>query len=206
MSETKCKYDEMVEVTRLRPNPRNPAVHDQEQVERLAMLIKNHGWRHPVIVSNQSGLIVAGHCRLMSAMHLGEIEVPVEYQDYQNDAEELAVMLADNFVADMSSYEGLKVADALVELDQLNYPVALTGLDKAQIDSYVLGPTGEDEFSLPDGDRDGFQQMTFILSDAQAETVKEAIKKSKAFGCFQDTGNENSNGNALERICESFNG
>jgi len=62
-----------------------------------------------------------------------------------------------------------------------------------------------DAFSaLPDGDRAPFQQMTFILYDAQAEVVIEAVKLSKGLGEFSETGNENSNGNALARICEMF--
>ena len=57
---------------------------------------------------------------------------------------------------------------------------------------------------LPDEDRAPFQQMTFTLHDTQAETVKEALAASKAMGAFIDSENENSNGNALARICELF--
>ena len=64
----------------------------------------------------------------------------------------------------------------------------------------------EDEaFSgLPSEDRAPFQQMTFTLHDEQAETVREALKLSKGMGAFTDSPNENSNGNALARICETF--
>ena len=57
---------------------------------------------------------------------------------------------------------------------------------------------------LPDGDREPFQQMTFTLHDTQVEQVKAAIVASKALGEFVDSPNENSNGNALARICETF--
>jgi len=56
---------------------------------------------------------------------------------------------------------------------------------------------------LPDGDRAPFQQMTFTLHDSQVEQVNAAVTVSKALGSF-DTPNENSNGNALARICETF--
>jgi hypothetical protein len=58
--------------------------------------------------------------------------------------------------------------------------------------------------ALPDGDRAPFQQMTFTLSDEQAEQVKAALDKAKRVSPFVDTGNENSNGNALARVCEVF--
>ena len=46
--------------------------------------------------------------------------------------------------------------------------------------------------------------MTFTLHDEQSETVREAIKLAKAQGAFTDSTNENSNGNALARICETY--
>jgi len=57
-----------------------------------------------------------------------------------------------------------------------------------------------DEFSLPDGDKAPFQQMTFTLADDQAEQLKNAIddiKKSEEFKYVETFGNENGNGNAL---------
>jgi len=59
------------------------------------------------------------------------------------------------------------------------------------------------EFELPDGDKEPFQQMTFTLSDEQAEVVQTAIKRAKQ-NDFGDIGNENSNGNALWWICQSY--
>jgi hypothetical protein len=58
--------------------------------------------------------------------------------------------------------------------------------------------------ALPYGDKSPFQQMTFTLSDAQAEAVKDAIAKAKGAGDFVATGNENSNGNALWRVCDAY--
>ena len=56
-----------------------------------------------------------------------------------------------------------------------------------------------DSFTLPDGDKEPFQQMTFTLADAQAETIKEAIKKAKP-DTVETFANENGNGNALYTI------
>jgi hypothetical protein len=57
---------------------------------------------------------------------------------------------------------------------------------------------------LPGEDRAPFQQMTFTVSDDQAEIVKAALSKAQHIAPFVDTGNENSNGNALARICEAY--
>jgi ParB-like chromosome segregation protein Spo0J len=107
----------MVDVGKLKPNPANPNTHPDVQIERLALLIKEHGWRHPITVSKRSGKIVSGHCRLLAAKKLGLKQVPVDYQDFKSDAEEYAVLIADNVVQDLAEIDGLKMADILCELD-----------------------------------------------------------------------------------------
>jgi hypothetical protein len=57
-----------------------------------------------------------------------------------------------------------------------------------------------ESFSLPDGDKAPFQQMTFTLADQQADVIKNAleeIKRSEEYKYCETFGNENSNGNAL---------
>jgi hypothetical protein len=59
------------------------------------------------------------------------------------------------------------------------------------------------DFTLPDGDKAPFQQMTFTLADEQAEQIKNAIadiKKTEEYKYAETMGNENSNGNALYLI------
>ena len=60
-----------------------------------------------------------------------------------------------------------------------------------------------DAFSLPDGDREPFQQITFTFADEQAAAIKNAIddmKKTDEYKYAETFGNENSNGNALYLI------
>lgn len=56
-----CRYDELVEVSALRPNPGNPNQHSDGQIELLAKIIKSTGWRAPITVSKRSSLITKGH-------------------------------------------------------------------------------------------------------------------------------------------------
>jgi hypothetical protein len=60
-----------------------------------------------------------------------------------------------------------------------------------------------EDFTLPDGDKSPFQQMTFTLADEQAEQIKNAIsdiKQTEEYKYSETMGNENSNGNALYLI------
>ena len=56
------------------------------------------------------------------------------------------------------------------------------------------------DFTLPDGDKAPFQQMTFTLADMQAEEIKGALELAKKDNNIETYGNENSNGNAIYRI------
>lgn len=64
-------------------------------------------------------------------------------------------------------------------------------------------------FSLPDGDRAPFQQMTFTLADEQAKIIQGRIadmKQTEDFKYAETYGNENSNGNALYLIVQKWEG
>ena len=142
-----CGFSELAEIDKLIPNPNNPNEHSDEQVNRLAIIIKYQGWRSPIVVSNRSGFIVKGHCRLMAAQALQMLQVPIEYQDYESEAAEYSDLVADNVIAELATTNGLKMADILVKLDEQNFNLDLTGLDKPMIDNYVLGPTDESKYT-----------------------------------------------------------
>lgn len=96
-----CAHDKLVDITTLVPNPRNPNRHLDKQIELLAKIIQNQGWRAPITVSTRSGFIVRGHGRLRAAQKLGLAHVPVDRQDYATEAEEWADMIADNQISDV---------------------------------------------------------------------------------------------------------
>jgi hypothetical protein len=57
---------------------------------------------------------------------------------------------------------------------------------------------------LPEGDRAPYQQITFLLHDEQVKIVQAAVSAAKQKGPFEDTQNDNANGNALARVCERY--
>lgn len=97
-----CAHDEIVDIVKLVPNPKNPNQHPEDQIELLGRIIKATGWRQPITVSKRSGYIVKGHGRLQAAMAAGFTSVPVDFQNYANDAEEWADLVADNRLAELS--------------------------------------------------------------------------------------------------------
>lgn len=138
-----CSFDELVPTERLLENPKNPNRHPEAQVELLAKNIKYFGWRHPVTASKRSGFIVAGHGRLAAAKKLGAAIVPVDYQDFNSDAEETAVLVADNKLAELSETSEDDLRKILSELDGI-VDLELTGFSETEVE-LLLRDIGSEE-------------------------------------------------------------
>lgn len=93
----------------LKPSPKNPNKHSEEQIERLAQILKYQGFRSPIVVSNQTGHIVVGHGRVEAAIKAGMNKVPVSYQDFEDWDQEYAHMVADNSIADWADLDLSKI-------------------------------------------------------------------------------------------------
>ncbi len=89
----------------LKPHPHNRNKHPKEQIERLAKILEYQGWRYPIKVSKRSGFITSGHGRLEAARHLKWKTVPVNFQEYTDDAQEYADIQSDNAIASWSELD-----------------------------------------------------------------------------------------------------
>lgn len=128
-----CRHDALVDPKTLKASPNNPNAHSIEQARRLLQLYEYHGIRHPIIVSNLSGCIVAGHGRLMAAL-LGEMaEFPVVYQDFDSHDAEYAFLVSDNAVADWAHLDLSMINQYIPELE-------LPSLDLLGIKDFNLDP------------------------------------------------------------------
>jgi hypothetical protein len=139
-----CLKSEMIAIGELKPNPRNPNNHPEEQLRLLAKNIKELGWRHPITVSKRSGFIVAGHARLYAAKALGCKTVPVNFQDFKDDAEEYAALIADNRLAELASRDFGIMKDLMSDLDaEMGLTdIELTGFSAKEWESLMEGDGG----------------------------------------------------------------
>jgi ParB-like chromosome segregation protein Spo0J len=127
-----CQHSAMVKIEDLRPHPRNPNKHGDEQIALLAKNIRHLGWRHPILVSAMSGYIVAGHARLEAAKLLNLAAVPVDAQPFASEAEEHAYLLADNRIAELADLQTAALKDLLEELDTGGFDMDLTGFVESE--------------------------------------------------------------------------
>lgn len=141
-----CSYNELADITTLVPNPRNPNQHPEKQIELLAKIIKNQGWRAPITVSNRSGFVVRGHGRLLAAQTLGLSQVPIDRQNYENEAAEWADLIADNRIAELSIVDPTLLLELVEELGTSKIDMDLTGLEAADLDKLAA------QFDIPEDD------------------------------------------------------
>lgn len=132
-----CAYDKLVKVEELIPHPKNPNTHPQNQIKILAQNIRYHGWRHPIVVSKLSGYIVAGHGRLEAAKELGVSIVPVEYQDFASEDNELAVLVGDNRLAELSTLDLNGLQDIIDGFKASDFDTILAGFEPTDLDALL---------------------------------------------------------------------
>lgn len=117
-----------VKIKDVKPNPHNRNKHPKEQIERLSQIITYQGWRHPLIISNQSGMLVVGHGRLEAAKKLKLKEVPVVYQDFKDPEQEYAFGISDNAIALWAELDLSNIHTDLESLDALKLNLDMLGL------------------------------------------------------------------------------
>ena len=187
-----------MKLSEIKANPNNPRIIKDDKFKKLVKSIKEFPKMmalRPMVV-NQDNIVLGGNLRLKALKELGYTEVPDEWvkrAKHLTEDEVRRFIIADNVGFGEHDWEMLANEWDSGELEDW-------GLDAWQnIDDIETS----DEFSLPDGDKEPFQQMTFTLADAQAEQIKNAIanvKKTEEYNYVETFANENSNGNALYLI------
>jgi DNA modification methylase len=135
----------LIELDRLRANPRNARVHSRTQIKKLMRSIRG-GFGAPIVVDEYS-TILAGHGRLEAARNLGLKEVPVYQISGLSEARKLAYLHADNRIALDAGWDRGKLIADLPELTAI-----------LQHEGLTIEDTG---FEVEDFDR-----MTLDLADA----------------------------------------
>jgi hypothetical protein len=182
-------------INKIKSNPNNPRVIKDDKFKKLVQSLKDLPEMAQVrpIVVNQDMIVLGGNMRLKAMKEAGWKEAPVAVVDWDEDKQRQFI-IKDN--VGFGEWDWDMLAN---EWDAES--LGDWGLDVGGFDVNAADMT--DEFSLPDGDKAPFQQMTFTLADEQAMQIQNAIADIKAteeYKYAETMGNENSNGNALYLI------
>lgn len=141
----------------LKPYEGNARVHDEKQITALMASIKAFGFTG-VIVTNEDGMVLAGHGRLEAAKRLELGTVPVRVVAGLTPKQQRAYVLADNKIAQMSKWDKPKLQAEIEMLMTEDFNIEITGFSTAEIDLMI------DNAPAPDEDDPG---------DLQAEDLTE---------------------------------
>lgn len=151
VEELKIVYRRLDELKVYENNPRN----NEDAVERVAESIRQFGFKVPILI-DENDVIIAGHTRKLAAKELGMEEVPCICVRDLSEERVKAFRLADNKVAEFSSWDPDKLADELAEI--LN--IDMTAFDFPDM--------ALDELSVSDED---FLRDTEIVKDRTPKKI-----------------------------------
>lgn len=133
----RCVYKELVDIKDLRPHPKHRNRHPKKQIEALANIVRETGWRRCLTISNRSGYLTVGRGRMMVAEYLNEKYpdegwnmVPADRQDYDSEAQEYADVQADNAIALWAELDIPAIKLDIKEFPELK--LELLGIEKLQ--------------------------------------------------------------------------
>lgn len=134
--EIKSNKIEIISIETPIPYEKNMHIHSDEQIDRLCELIKYQGFRNPLILERGTNRIAVGHGRLMAAKKLGLENVPVMYQDFENEEQFYAYVVSDNAIG--------KDSWAHLDLSKINKDIIDLGpelnLDMLGLKDFVVEP------------------------------------------------------------------
>lgn len=176
-----CSYTELVNISKLIPNPKNANKHPPKQIERLAKIIDFQGQRSPIVVSKRSGFITKGHGRLEAIKLLGWTDAAVDYQDYLSEAQEYADIIADNEIARWAELDRFMLFEDLKEIE-------LGDFELLGIESDIFKNLAESDLELENVD-DVETEYTFgikCVSKLEFDRIKEYYKTDSKQILFSD--------------------
>jgi ParB-like chromosome segregation protein Spo0J len=190
---------ENVNINSLRPDPANARTHDSKNLKAIASSLEKFGQRKPIVVTPDS-IVVAGNGTLEAAKSLGWTQIAIARTPVGWTWDQVkAFALADNRTAELAEWDDKVLADQLLELDANGWELEELGFVSLQPPSDT---DLQNAFDALNNDESILEQITFTLHKDQMQTVRSALEASKSLGEYGDTGNENSNGNAITRVCE----
>lgn len=173
---------------------KNPRKND-EAVKYVGESIKEFGFKVPIII-DKDNVIVAGHTRLKAAKRLKLKTVPCIVADDLTPAQIKAFRLADNKVGEIAEWDDVLLAE---ELSDIDFDMELFGFELIYSEDF------NDDFSLPDGDKKPFTQMSITVHNKQLDLINMAISYVYKQGQVEKyEGNENKNGNGVYEVIRQW--
>ena len=139
---------EIADISSIKPYENNPRKLSETAIEKVAMSLKEYGFRQPIVV-DKNRVIVAGHTRYRASKKLGLKQVPVSVIDNLTEEQINAYRIADNRTAEESEWDSELLKMEIKELEAKDFKLDLLGFNEDQLNDILFeekqGLTDEDE-------------------------------------------------------------
>ena len=139
---------EIADISSIKPYENNPRKLSEKAIEKVAMSLKEYGFRQPIVV-DKDRVIVAGHTRFRASKKLGLKQVPVSVIDNLTEEQINAYRIADNRTAEESEWDSELLKMEIKELEAKDFKLDLLGFNEDQLNDMLFeekqGLTDEDE-------------------------------------------------------------
>lgn len=89
--------ERLIDVSKLKPHPRNAEIYGEESISDLMIQIEAYGGIADPLKIKEDFTIISGHRRWQAARELGMTEVPCQIVSYTSEEEELAALVMLNY-------------------------------------------------------------------------------------------------------------
>ena len=138
----------LAEISNIKPYENNPRKLSEQAIEKVAMSLKEYGFRQPIVV-DKNMVIVAGHTRYRASKKLGLKQVPISIIDNLSEEQINAYRIADNRTAEESEWDSELLKMEIKDLEAKDFKLDLLGFNEDQLNDMLFeekqGLTDEDE-------------------------------------------------------------
>lgn len=139
---------ETADINTIKPYENNPRKLKDSAIDKVAMSLKEYGFRQPIVV-DKDRIIVVGHTRYRASKKLGFKEVPITIADNLTPEQINAYRIADNRTAEESEWDSELLKMEIKDLEDKDFKLDLLGFNEDQLNDMLFeekqGLTDEDE-------------------------------------------------------------
>lgn len=177
MKKQEIKYKKIDDLI---PYARNSRTHSEEQINQLASLIKEFGFRGAILIDGDNG-IIAGHGRVLACKKLGLTDIPTVDGSDMTPAQRKAYVIADNKVALNAGWDYEMLNIEFNDLKDEGFDIDLLAFDEKELQMFDAPEDDPIDDIVTD---DGNKQLLLIECTSERELDKLFNEmKERGFEC-----------------------
>lgn len=155
-----------LEIDKVKFHPKNPRIDLKTNQEKFDSLKKSieEGVFEPIKISKLSGFCISGNQRLAAYKELGYEEIPVQYNEYENEKDEIRDMIKDN-----NSWGAYDQDILNSQINEFDLDMLTLGLEDDNIDDIIKEKPIKEEKEVE------FKSMFQVVLDCENESDQEKI-------------------------------